>query len=82
LWLPANVAVTVFAPSTVTVQLVPFAVSQPDQLPKVEPGLATAVSATCAPLLNDAEQAFPQLMPAGLLVTVPEPAPVFVTVSV
>jgi hypothetical protein len=49
---------------------------------KVEPDAAWAVSVTVAPSLNDAEHVPPQLIPAGKLVTEPEPAPALVTVSV
>ena len=37
---------------------------------------------TTVPLVNCAEHVAPQSMPAGELVTVPEPEPAFVTVSV
>jgi len=38
---------------------------------------------TVVPLMNEAEQLLPQLIPAGLEVTVPRPIrPVFCTVSV
>ena len=75
-------ALTDFAASTVT-EHVPV----PEQLPplhpvKVEPLAAVAVSVTLVPALNDAEQAVPQSMPEGLLVTVPLPAPDLVTVIV
>jgi hypothetical protein len=48
--------------------------------PNVEPTAGVAVNVTRVPLLNDAEQVPPQLMPAGLLVTVPFPVPLLVTV--
>jgi hypothetical protein len=50
----------------------------------VEPAAAAAVAAnvTCVPCVNVAEQTLPQVMPAGELVTVPAPVPVFVTVNV
>jgi hypothetical protein len=74
---------TVFAAFMVTVQVVPFAVSQPFQPVKMErkPGLAVRI--TTLPLLKSAEQADPQSIPVGLDVTVP-PAMrrlVFVTVK-
>lgn len=49
---------------------------------KVEPLAMVAVRVTEAPLLNLAEQVEPQLIPVGLLVTVPEPEPALLTVSV
>jgi hypothetical protein len=45
----------------------------PDQPVKTEPALAAAVSVTEVPLVNECEQVAPQLMPAGALVTLPEP---------
>ena len=52
------------------------------QLLKAEPAAAVAVSVTGAPLEKIAEQAVPQAIPAGLLVTVPAPKPSLTTVSV
>jgi hypothetical protein len=49
---------------------------------KVEPDAAVAVKMTIVPSLNDAAHVAPQLIPAGALVTDPEPDPAFVTVSV
>jgi hypothetical protein len=46
---------------------------------KAEPAAGVAVSVTVVPGANVAEHATPQLMPAGLLVTVPEPDPVLLT---
>jgi hypothetical protein len=60
----------------VTLQLVPLVLLQPDQPPKVDPLTAAAVSVTVLPVLKEAVQLLPQLIPAGLLVTVPVPAPV------
>jgi hypothetical protein len=59
----------------------------PEQLPplqpaKEEPDVGVAVRVTAVPLANEAAQVAPQEMPAGLLVTVPLPAPVFETVNV
>jgi hypothetical protein len=53
----------------------------PDQPANVEPLFAIAVSVTDAPLLNDALHVVPQLIPEGLLVTVPKPVPLNCTVS-
>src|SRR5262245_59443103 len=54
----------------------------PVQPAKVEFAPAVAVSVTIVPATNLSEQVEPQLMPAGLEVTVPLPVPVLVTVSV
>ena len=53
----------------------------PDQPVKVDPAAAAALSVTTVPAVYDCEQSLPQLMPAGLLVTVPLPVPDRVTVS-
>ena len=42
---------------------------------KIDPDAAAAVRFTEVPLLYGSEQSEPQLIPAGLLVTVPEPVP-------
>jgi hypothetical protein len=47
-----------------------------------DPLAGVAVKVTCVPLTNAALHVAPQLIPAGLLVTVPLPLPVFVTVRV
>lgn len=47
--------------------------------PKVEPAAGVAVSVTNTELPKVASQVAPQLIPAGLEVTVPEPNPVFTT---
>jgi hypothetical protein len=76
-----KVAVTVFAALMVTVQIAPDTELQPLQLPKTDPLAAAAVSVTVVPLLYDSEQSAPHVIPAGLDVTVPLPAPVLPTVS-
>ena len=53
-------------------------VQPPDQPVKAEPVAGVAVNVTLVPELKDAEQDAVQLMPAGELVTVPEPVPAFV----
>jgi hypothetical protein len=60
----------------------PVAVQLPDQPANVDPEAAMAVSVTGVPLLILAVQVLPQLIPVGLLVTVPVPVPARVTVSV
>jgi len=77
----ANVAVTVCAAFTVTLQ-VPVPVQPPPLQPvNVEPVAGVALNVTAVPVVNDVEHVVPQEIPAGVLVTVPLPAPVFVTVS-
>ena len=76
-----NVAVTFWAALMVTVQgLVPLH-PPPLQPVKVEPPLGVAVSVTVVPLVKLAVQVLPQVIPAGLEVTEPEPVPFSVTVS-
>ena len=48
----------------------------PDQTPNVEPPVGVAVNVTVVPTGNAETQAVGQLMPLGLLVTVPVPVPV------
>lgn len=64
---------------TVQVLLVPE--QDPLQPAKDEPLAAAAVSVTEVPEPKLAEQVEPQLIPAGLLVTVPLPVPVLLTVN-
>jgi hypothetical protein len=68
----SNVAVT----DALAVTLQPPAPEQfPLQPEKSEPAAAVAMSATVDPLTKFAEHDVPQLIPAGLLVTVPLPLP-------
>ncbi len=76
-----NVAVTDFAVSIVTVH-VPVPEHAPLQPVKVESDEELAVNVTMVLLLKADEQVLPQLIPVGLLVTVPLPVPAFVTVKV
>ena len=74
-----KVAVTVWLEFKVTAQ-VPVPEQPPPLQPvKVEPAVAAAVSVTLVPGERVSTQAPGQLMPAGLLVTVPLPVPVTVT---
>jgi hypothetical protein len=75
-----NVAVAVWAASMVTAQVAAAPVQAPLQPVKVESASAVAVRVTAVPTGKAAKQVSPQRMPAGLLVTVPVPAPVRVTV--
>jgi hypothetical protein len=81
---PANVAVTALAADNVTLQVAAVPVQAPDQLPNV-PVAVVSLSVTTVPGAKLAEQvavvAVEQLIPAGLLVTVPVPPPASVTVS-
>src|SRR5437588_2390163 len=77
-----KVAVTEVAAFIVTLQ-VPVPVQPPPLQPvKVEPAPGAAVSVTTVPGVKEAEHVAPQEIPAGLLVTVPLPAPALETVSV
>src|SRR5213593_908644 len=78
----AKVAVTVVAALRVTEQ-VPVPEQPPPLQPvKVEPAAGAAVKVTAVPLANAVEHVAPQEIPAGLLVIVPVPAPLGLTVSV
>jgi hypothetical protein len=75
-----NVAVTVaFADSVMTHELVPL--HAPDQPTKVDPDAGDATSVTLVPELNVAEHVVPQLIPLGVLLTVPVPVPAAVTLN-
>src|SRR5579872_2645140 len=75
-----NVAVTALAAVMVTLQ-VPVPEQAPLQPAKVDPAAAVAVRVTGVPLAKLALQVLGQVMPAGLLLTDPEPVPASVTVS-
>jgi hypothetical protein len=78
----ANVAVTAWAALIVTVH-VPVPVQPPPLQPvNVEPAAGVAVKVTAAPVVKDAEHVVPHEIPAGLLDTVPVPAPDLETVRV
>jgi hypothetical protein len=77
-----KVAVTVIFWLILTVQE-PVPVQPPPLQPaKTDPEAGRAVSVTVVRFENDPEHVVPQLMPLGLLVTVPLPVPVLVTWSV
>jgi hypothetical protein len=76
-----NVALTVVAALTVTAQ-VPVPEQAPLQPANVDPATEVAVRVSAVPAVTDCEQVAPQLMPAGVPVTVPEPDPFLVTESV
>lgn len=81
-YLPSNEAVTVTALFMITVQF-PVPVQPPPFHPvKFESEDAVAIRVTEDPVLNASEQSPPQLIPEGMLVTVPFPLPDFATVRV
>ena len=75
-----NVAVTDSLLVNVITQ-VPEPLQEPDQPEKNEFAIAAAVSVTCVPLEKLAVHELPQLMPPGLLLTTPAPAPAAFTLS-
>src|SRR5829696_252713 len=77
-----NVAVTSRAWAIATVHVPVPEQPSPSQPANVDPDAGVAVSVTDVPLVKLAEQLDPQLMPAGLLVTVPLPPPDLTTVRV
>ena len=78
--LSANAALTVILDATIRVQLVEVPLQPPLNPEKLDPESGVAVKVRLEPLLKLAEQAAPQLIPTGELVTVPLPVPAGVTV--
>jgi hypothetical protein len=78
--LAVNVAVTEVSLVKVTLH-VPVPLQAPDQPANVEVAFGTAVSVTMVALVKLALHIAPQLIPAGLLMTVPAPVPALWTVS-
>jgi hypothetical protein len=78
----SKVAVTVMLLLIGTVQEPVPVQPSPLQPAKTDPEAGIAVRMTVVPPENDREQVVPQLMPLGLLVTVPLPAPFLVIWSV
>ena len=79
-WLILNVAVQLTLADIVTLPSLQSA--SPLQALKIDPVAAAAVRLTFSPVEKGALQVGPQLIPAGLLVTVPLPAPALVMVRV
>jgi hypothetical protein len=78
-----KVAVTCVFPLRVSVQVGLFPLHPPPDHPvKVEFGAGVSVSTTWLPALKPAVQVFPQLIPEGLLVTVPCPVPLRTTLNI
>ena len=77
-----KVAVTVWSELIVTVQVPVPEHPPPDHPPNVDPLFGVAVSLTWVPALKPFEQSTPQAIPAGLLLTPPDPVPAFSTVNV
>jgi phage tail protein X len=75
-------ALTLVAPATVTVQVVALFAHPPPQPANMDPAAGVSVRVTEAFCANVAEQVDGQLMPAGLLVTVPVPETVTVSCGV
>lgn len=59
------------------IEQLPVPVHAPLQPVNVEPVVAAVDKLTTVPLAKLAEQVAPQLIPVGLLTTVPDPAPDF-----
>ncbi len=77
----SKVAVTFWAALMVTLQA-PVPLQAPPQPLNTDPAAGVAARLTTVPELYGAEQVAPQLMPAGELVTVPDPVPSGPTVNV
>ena len=77
----ANVAVTLFALLSVNRHEATVPAQSPDQPTKAVPAPGVAVRVTVLPEATYSQQVSPQLMPAGLLVTVPVPLPTVFTFS-
>jgi hypothetical protein len=75
----SNVAVTVVGEVRVIVQGLVPAQPPPLQPENVEPVVAVAVRVTAVPPGKVPEQLAPQMMPDGVLIAVPLPAPIFTT---
>ena len=77
----SNVAVTVAAAFIVTTHA-PVPVHAPDHPVNDDEASAVAVNVTAVPKLYGSEQSAPQVIPAGVDVTLPTPPPARTTVSV
>lgn len=77
-----KVAVTDLLAFMTTVHVAAVLIQSPLQPVKTELVAASALRVTVVPLVKDAEQVAPQLIPAGVLVTVPLPVPDLLAMSV
>src|SRR6266536_2158644 len=77
--LSLKVALTVLAASIVRLHEAAFPVQPPLQPVNVEPAAAISETVTTVPGLYSSAQSDPQLMPSGLLLTVPLPEPSLLT---
>jgi hypothetical protein len=75
-----NVAVTDALADAIMLH-VPVPLQAPDQPANVEPAFGVAVSVIEVPAAKLALQVCPQLMPAGVLLTVPPPVPAAATLT-
>jgi hypothetical protein len=79
--LTVNVAVALRSALMTNVQVGEVPLQAPLQPVNVEPVAGVAVSVTVVPLARPTSQVVPQLMPAGLLATLPPPVPAVATSS-
>jgi hypothetical protein len=75
-WIALKFAVTCWLALSVTLQVELLPLQLPDHPAKEEFAAAASVSVTWVPLAKLALQDWPHVMPAGLLLIVPPPAPV------
>ena len=80
-FLDVNIAPTDLLPLTVIEQELPATESQADQPPKLDPADGTASNATTVPCVKFAWHVEPQFIPVGLLVTMPPPFPILLSVN-
>ena len=81
LWIALKFALTCWLALSVTLQVGVVPLQVPVHPAKEEPAAGTSVRVTWVPLVKLALQDGAQLMPAGLLLTVPPPVPVAWTLS-
>jgi hypothetical protein len=77
-----NVAVTDSSAVIDTVHVLAVPEHAPDQPANTDPDAGVSVNTTDVPCANDAEHVPPQLIPAGVLETDPDPEPFLATDNV